>query len=304
MTARYGSVLTAGWTAPSGVPGAPGTRTDCTAGAVRRARARLSWLRRWSARPRPGTARRAGSPGPRGRAGSRLGSQGPAGPRPGRVLPSTSISAPTERSSRTPGRRPVGQLHLNPRRLRAEGLAHHRLQGGFARGRAEAPLAALTGPRLRCVMRRGRAPVPDEDHVYLHAAQLRFSGRPPQGGDRSWRAVGTHQDPSGGRNLGWHVPTFLAISADGRVSTLIRARTAQHADATESIMHGAYGASSLGVTLNAVRSETWGRSSVIAGVIGHACDPSPQAAGPAWTFLNSSAPAARRAPGHLAEFPR
>ena len=33
------------------------------------------------------------------------------------------------------------------------------------------------------------------------------------------------------------IPTFPAISADGRVSPLIRAGTAKHEDAAESIMH-------------------------------------------------------------------
>ena len=229
----------AGWTARPTSRDAPGTpdglrggrRQACTGSALV-----VASLERTTTTGHGAACRQSRATGP---SGVPAWGAGPAGPRPGRVLPSTSISAPTERSSRTRRRRPVGQLHLNLGRLRAEGLAHHRLQGGFGRGRAEAVLATLTGPRLRCVMRRRQAPVPDEDHVYLQAAQLRFSGRPPQSGDRSWRAVGTHQDSSGGRNLGWHVPTFLAISADGRVSTLIRARTAQHADATESIMHGA-----------------------------------------------------------------
>ena len=187
----------AGWTARPTSRDAPGTpdglrggrRQACTGSALV-----VASLERTTTTGHGAACRQSRATGP---SGFRPGAPGPPGRGPGgccRVR-----ASPPQRNVRAgDGRRPVGQLHLNLGRLRAEGLAHHRLQGGFGRGRAEAVLATLTGPRLRCVMRRRQAPVPDEDHVYLQAAQLRFSGRPPQSGDRSWRAVGTHQDSSGG----------------------------------------------------------------------------------------------------------
>ena len=130
-----------------------------------------------------------------------------------------------------PGGQPLGQFDLYTSGwLGAEGFVHDRLQG---LPRSRSGFARLTGPGLGRVVRSRQALVPDVDHMYLHAPQLRLTAGPPHRSDRGRRTVDTHQDSSaGGEESGWHNPTFLAISVLVAVSTLGRARTAEHAGAT------------------------------------------------------------------------